>query len=71
MYNYQKDSCGPVYLTMGDGGNVEGPYRNFVDDLVPGTTNLTYCQAAWGAAISANPYYSPSPSYQTQAHPPG
>ena len=71
MYNYQKDSCGPVYLTMGDGGNVEGPYRNFVDDLVPGTTNVTYCLAAWGAAISANPYYSPSPSYQTQAHPPG
>ena len=70
MYNYAKDSCGPVYLTMGDGGNVEGPYRNFVDDLVPGS-NVTYCQAAWTAAITSNPYYAPSPSYQTQVHPPG
>ena len=25
MFNYQKDNCGPVYLTVGDGGNVEGP----------------------------------------------
>jgi hypothetical protein len=71
MYNYQKDSCGPVYLVVGDGGNVEGPYRNFVDDIVPGTTNLTYCQAAWGTTIASNPYYSPSPVYQTWAHPPG
>ena len=23
MYNYTVDQCGPVYLTMGDGGNVE------------------------------------------------
>ena len=27
MYKYSKDSCGPTYLTIGDGGNVEGPYR--------------------------------------------
>ena len=27
---YQLDTCGPMYLTVGDGGNVEGPYRNFV-----------------------------------------
>ncbi len=23
----QLDNCGPVYLTVGDGGNIEGPYR--------------------------------------------
>ena len=68
MYNYQKDSCGPVYVTIGDGGNVEGPYRSFVDDIVPGT-NLTFCQAGFQSGINSNPFYAPSPGYQTQVHP--
>ena len=60
-----------MYLTLGDGGNVEGPYRNYVDDVIPGSSGLlTYC-AAWQNSITANPYYAPSPSYQTQVHPPG
>ena len=68
MYNYQKDNCGPVYITIGDGGNVEGPYRSFVDDIVPGT-NLTFCQAGFQSGINSNPFYAPSPGYQTQVHP--
>ena len=27
VYNYQVDSCGPVHLTMGDGGNIEKLYK--------------------------------------------
>ena len=70
MFNYQKDQCGPVYITIGDGGNVEGPYRNFVDDIVPGSVPpTTYCAALWTNAIAANASYAPSPSYQTWVHP--
>ena len=43
MYKYELDNCGPVWLTIGDGGNVEGPYRNFVDEINP-ATNKTYCE---------------------------
>ena len=32
MYKDQKDPCGPVYVVIGDGGNVEGPYRNYMDE---------------------------------------
>ena len=57
MYQYKEDQCGPVYITIGDGGNVEGPYRNGMDEIVPGSistanpTGVTYCQAA---ALFAN-----------------
>ena len=72
MFNYAKDQCGPVYITIGDGGNVEGPYRNYVDDIVPGSTPpTTYCAAAFTNSIAANPYFAPSPGYQTQVHPAG
>ena len=27
VYKYQKNNCGPVYITAGDGGNIEGLYR--------------------------------------------
>ena len=66
VYQYQLNTCGPVYVTIGDGGNIEGPYRNYVDDLVPGAPNgMTYCEAAWGATMNG------PPSYQSQVHPPG
>lgn len=29
--SYERDNCAPMYITIGDGGNIEGPYRNFVD----------------------------------------
>eukprot|EP00951_Prasinocladus_malaysianus_P044910 scaffold588155_cov41-Prasinocladus_malaysianus.AAC.1 len=25
MYNFTEDECGPVHITVGDGGNYEGP----------------------------------------------
>jgi hypothetical protein len=31
MYNYTQDSCAPIWVTIGDVGNIEGPLRNFVD----------------------------------------
>jgi len=43
VYNYARNMCGPVYLTMGDGGNTEGPYRSFVDSINP-ATNKTFCE---------------------------
>ena len=74
VYQYQRNDCGPVYVTIGDGGNIEGPYRDFVDDLVPGS-NVTYCEAAWGAALRATPGSNAAnglpPSYQSQVHPVG
>lgn len=54
MNNYTLDACGPVYITIGDGGNVEGPYRNFVDEKVPNSpTNATYCDASFARKPSA------------------
>ena len=35
---YNVDTCGPMYVVIGDGGNIEGPYRNFVDEVDPSTT---------------------------------
>ena len=29
LNNYAVDQCGPRYLTMGDGGNIEGLYKTF------------------------------------------
>jgi hypothetical protein len=40
---YGVDTCAPAYIVIGDGGNVEGLYRNFVDDTDP-STNKTYCE---------------------------
>ena len=64
MRNYKLDNCGPVYLTVGDGGNIEGPYRNFVDEINP-ATNLTYCEGLKSggktpnAALAANSSWPP------------
>ena len=66
VYQYQRNTCGPVYVTIGDGGNIEGPYRNYVDDVVPGAPNgMTYCEAAWSTTMNG------PPGYQSQVHPPG
>ena len=70
VYKYQRDACGPVYLSLGDGGNVEGPYRSFVDDVdllssgyswtngswvqAPGSTNITYCASQQSQTLSKN-----------------
>eukprot|EP00878_Enallax_costatus_P047102 GHUV01057496.1.p1 GENE.GHUV01057496.1~~GHUV01057496.1.p1 ORF type:complete len:373 (+),score=76.41 GHUV01057496.1:799-1917(+) len=33
--NYKVDECGPVHITIGDGGNVEGTYKDFIDTVNP------------------------------------
>ena len=54
VYDYQPNACGPVYFTLGDGGNVEAPYRNFIDDLDPlatkknNNTPVTWCESTQG-----------------------
>jgi Iron/zinc purple acid phosphatase-like protein C len=32
VYNYSLDPCGPVYITIGDGGNIEKVDVEFADD---------------------------------------
>lgn len=32
VYNYTLDPCGPVYITVGDGGNIEKIDVDFADD---------------------------------------
>ncbi|KXZ43141.1 hypothetical protein GPECTOR_100g13 [Gonium pectorale] len=75
MYKYQPDTCGPIYVTIGDGGNVEGPYRNYVDESVP-ATNKTYCEfLSYGGvgplAMAASAPSSWGPIYQRMVQPPG
>lgn len=31
VYNYKLDDCGTVYLNVGDGGNIEKLYKDYVD----------------------------------------
>ena len=31
VYDYKPDECGTVYLNIGDGGNIEQLYRDYVD----------------------------------------
>lgn len=33
VYNYTLDPCGPVYITVGDGGNIEQVDVNHADDF--------------------------------------
>ena len=72
MYQYQLNPCGPIYLTVGDGGNIEGPYRRGVEEMLDPTgvkTNLTYCEML-GSAVTSALDKGVSPSYQYMAHPP-
>lgn len=40
IYNYTLDPCGPVYITIGDGGNIEKVDVDFADD--PGKCHSSY-----------------------------
>lgn len=33
MYKFAVDECGPVHIIIGDGGNIEGVYKTYADDL--------------------------------------
>ena len=72
MYQYRLHPCGPIYLTLGDAGNTEGPYRSGVEEPLDPTgakTNLTYCELLTSAAGSALDV-GISPVYQRMVHPP-
>ncbi|KAI4356399.1 hypothetical protein L6164_000425 [Bauhinia variegata] len=67
VYNYSLDPCGPVYITVGDGGNREKMAINFADE--PGycpdpstadvcTTNFTFGPAAGKFCWDRQPDYS-------------
>jgi hypothetical protein len=52
----QVNEAGPVHITMGDGGNIEGLYKDFIDEVQASTF---FC---------AHPEnYTQFPSYQPQA----
>jgi len=52
---YQNDTnpCGPVYLNLGDGGNREGPYTNWLPGSTPGSRRPSWTafrQGSFGVA---------------------
>jgi len=55
VFSFEPNSCGPIYISVGDGGNVEGLYKQFVDqDPIP-----AYCSnsSIWRPAVY-QPTYS-------------
>jgi len=81
VYRYSRDACAPMYVTVGDGGNIEGPVRHFVDDVDP-ATGRTYCEGLTSDTNKLSPIQiedsedphvraSWGPVSQTQVHEPG
>ncbi|GAX77692.1 hypothetical protein CEUSTIGMA_g5135.t1 [Chlamydomonas eustigma] len=74
MYKYEEDTCGAVYITIGDGGNIEGPYRAFVDQLDPLNNNASFCSELSYNGMGPNENLAAGkmwgPSYQTAWNPP-
>lgn len=64
---YQLNTCGPSYVALGDGGNVEGVYRNFVDE-VDKSTNKTFCERSHMHRFNNNT--DSLPGYQSAPQPP-
>ena len=57
VFNYTLDACAPVYLTLGDGGNInDGLLKTFVD--TPGAVPA-FCA---DPAENALPWYAPTPT---------
>lgn len=57
VFNFTVDQCGPVHITMGDGGNIEGVYKTFAD--TPGycpTPNTTVPKYQPGGFCPIYPY---------------
>ncbi|CAL5413712.1 unnamed protein product [Camellia sinensis] len=42
VYNYTLDPCGPIYITVGDGGNIETADVHHADDKCPSTTEYSF-----------------------------
>ncbi|GAX77671.1 hypothetical protein CEUSTIGMA_g5114.t1 [Chlamydomonas eustigma] len=75
MYQYSRNECGPVHVVIGDGGNIEGPYRNFVDQInIYDPLNRTYCELLKYKGHGPNEHAAEGkkwgPPYQTQCQPP-
>ena len=64
--NYVVDPCGVRYLTVGDGGNIEGLYKTFAAQA--GTCTCTSVQSA--ASANACPCLGVTPSFQPQVRRP-
>jgi hypothetical protein len=72
VYTFEPNSCGPVYMSVGDGGNVEGLYEKFVDqDPIPAFCSNTelWRKAAYQPTYSRKGYIHPSTPfcYSSQA----
>ncbi|GIM13200.1 hypothetical protein Vretimale_16381 [Volvox reticuliferus] len=68
VYKYRRDDCAPIYVTVGDGGNIEGLYRNFVDDI-SSTTKKTYCEGFTASGKSPATLYYTNPGGWDSAGP--
>ena len=68
--NYQLDQCGPRYLTMGDGGNIEGLYKTFAGQAGTCTctavNNATYSNGCPCGVVA--PSTAPSVCRRSAAH---
>ena len=64
--DYVVDPCGVRYLTVGDGGNIEGLYKTFAAQA--GTCTCTSVQSA--ASANACPCLGVTPSFQPQVRRP-
>ncbi|KAG9454072.1 hypothetical protein H6P81_006976 [Aristolochia fimbriata] len=67
VYNGKKDPCGPVHITIGDGGNREGLAQKFKN---PKPDWSVYREASFGheAHTQENPHVSLSSWIQSSAH---
>ena len=53
IYQNGTNPCGPVYLNLGDGGNREGPYTNWLPGSTPGSRRPSWTafrQGSFGVA---------------------
>ncbi|EFJ42112.1 hypothetical protein VOLCADRAFT_77270 [Volvox carteri f. nagariensis] len=60
VYKYQKNTCGPIYVTVGDGGNLEGLYRDFVDDI-SSSAGKPRCELFTASGLSPAALYYQNP----------
>ncbi|GLI71506.1 hypothetical protein VaNZ11_016727 [Volvox africanus] len=67
VYKYRRDNCAPIYVTVGDGGNIEGLYRNFVDGI--SSTKATYCEGFTASGQSPATLYYTNPGGWSSAGP--
>lgn len=81
VYQFVPNSCGPIHFTMGDGGNLEGAYKQFVDQTVsvPGVnaTPPAYCgdpllfhPASYQPTYTGEGYIDPNTPFCFASQPP-